>query len=154
MLPGIQRHVDILVCPVLDVSEYRAQDVHVEAVVAPTTLEYELRGQSMHGPVPVTVLYLPAAHNTHESASDPVEPALHVHVLAPFAENELTAHVVQTVAANTLENVPAEHVKHVDNPVVGDEVPGKQSRQVFTDVAPVSMEYLPAEQLVQDTWKD
>ena len=137
----------------LDVSEYIAQDVHVEAVVAPTTLEYVLTAQSVHVAVPVTVLYFPAAHKRHGSPSDPVEPALHVHVLAPLAENELTQ-AVQTVAANVPEYLPAEHVRHVDNPVVGDEVPGEQSRQVFTDVAPVLREYLPTEQLVQDTLKD
>ena len=154
MLPAIQIQLAMLVCPVLYVSEYIGQDWHVEAVVAATTLEYVLIAQSVHVASPVTVLYFPAAHKTHGPPFEPLEPALQVHVLAPFSENELVAHVVQTVAANILENVPAEHAKHVDNPVVGDEVPGKQLRQVFSDVAPVFMEYLPVEQLVQGTWKD
>jgi hypothetical protein len=54
------------------------QFTQVESVVAPNTDEYVSAAQSVHAPLPVITLYLPATHKAHVSPSGPVDPALHV----------------------------------------------------------------------------
>jgi hypothetical protein len=94
----------------------------VAIAVAPVAVEYVLAPQSVHAAEPVDVLYFPATHKTHDSASGPVDPA---------GQSE-------TQAVNA--SLPA-----------GENVLAPQLIQVEATKAPVAVEYLPASQSVHAT---
>jgi hypothetical protein len=99
------------------------QLAHATAELAPTTAEYVPARQSVHGALPVSILYLPAAHDVHVPPSGPVKPTLHEQAVAAvlgLGELELPGHAKQadsTVAPGVPKYFPATQSTHAALPV-------------------------------------
>jgi hypothetical protein len=107
---------------------------HVAHAVDPETAENDPAVQLVHVALPVIVLNLPATQIAHEPPSGPVNPALHVQLLAAelaFGELELAGHAMHTVALVA--------------PVVVEYVPVPQSAHA---ALPLAILYFPATQAV------
>ena len=98
--------------------EFAVHPAQVAAAVAATTPEYVPATQLMHAALPVTSLYMPAAHGEHTPPFTPVYPALQVQSATAsleLGELELPGHVTQVaaaVAADVAEYVPAPQDVH------------------------------------------
>ena len=88
------------------------------AVVAATVVEYLPAPQSVHAAEPVAVLYFPAAHETHDCASGPVEPAGQFEFTQssraslPAGELDPAGQAVHIPVSRTGLYVPAGHKAH------------------------------------------
>ena len=99
-------------------------------------------------------MYLPATHSTHVPPLKPDEPALHEQSSAEslpdseFAYAGQLEHVESDVSPDVIEYLPAAHsVQLLDEAEEND--PAEHERQVEAAEAPVSAEYVPASQVVQ-----
>jgi hypothetical protein len=92
----------------------------------------------VHPPLPVTILYFPAAQAEHVPPFGPVNPRLQTQLLnavEPLTDCELLGQSLQVLLAEA--------------PTVVEYLLTPQFKQVLAVVAPVVVEYLPASQLVQ-----
>jgi hypothetical protein len=95
--------------------ELPGQDKQTDDIFAPIDVEYVLAGHPSHDVLPLSFVYLPAAHRTHDPPFGPLVPALHLHEVIEELEDseiEFTGQEEQTVAPATTENVFAGHSRH------------------------------------------
>lgn len=104
--------------------------LHLDMLVAPSTVEYVSEGQREHTVGPASTLYVPAAQGVHMRL--PVYPGIHlqsVTVLLPFCEVEWRGHGTHTARPfpmSASEKVPAGHSLQNVEPVPGLILPAGQ----------------------------
>ena len=102
-----------------------AHEIQVLALVAPYVIEYVPVGQLVHVPAPAAE-YVPVAQDVHVVALAAENVPAGQHVPAPSAEYVPVAqdvHVDTEVAPIAVENLPALHAVHSDNPITSANVP-------------------------------
>ncbi len=119
------------------VGEYlpAGQEMQSAAVVAPVAVKNLPTLQSVHPILPVTILYFPAAQAEHVPPFGPVNPRLQTQLLnavEPLTDCELLGQALQVLLAEA--------------PTVVEYVWTPQFKQLLAEMAPVTVEYLPATQ--------
>jgi len=131
-----------------------AHAVQTVIILAPRLVEYVPATQSTQASLPITSLYLPAPHCTHDPV-DSVHPALHLQsVFASLAdgEAEFSGHVwhISDTAPICVEYFPATHDLQtviILAPRLVEYVPATQSTQT---PLPTTFLYLPASHFTHD----
>jgi len=115
-------------------SEFGVQVSHVDTAEAPTTTENVPDSQLSHTASPGKVLYFPASQCTQIVPSEPVAPALQVHLVSrPLASGEcdFSGHMLHSlaIAPTTVEYSPGKQLLHAASPVATLYFPAAHSTQ-------------------------
>ena len=116
----VQAERSVLVTGELELLGHTTQ---ADSTVAPVVAKYFPVAQSVQVPLPVPILYFPAAHAEHTPPSGPVDPALHVQAVTTvlaLGELEVLGHTTQsdsTVAPVVAKYFPAAQSVHAAEPV-------------------------------------
>lgn len=151
LYPALQMHRLRLLLPGYQEKEGAGQKVHADIDVAAIALEYVPLSHTAHALEPLTLLYLPAIHETQSVPSGPVNPCLQtqeVMVLDAARETALLGQSLQSTrvrTAVTLLYLPAGQFEHGNIPTASLNLPAAHPMQlsVPSPVYPMLQEQFP-----------